>query len=548
MNSSNHDVSSARITRKRGEQKGWSIALREGRFLIRIRSKKYGDWSKLLPKTVTLKSEANEIARTQYGHMVRSKHGLQDKRLENLSLGNLIVAAIKYRIKRKTWTRNDEAITNSFLKWDKHICIKKLCDVSYKDFEQHINRRLLEDTVRGYTIRRRLASIITIYRDASTTELYGLAPGFTGELPVPFDHPIIKKLFKTVLKDTSGRERVLKPVDDLKIYTAINEQCRTVLTKRRMVTLVHLALTTALRRGVLLKLCWEDIDYENKVIRIKKTYFTQKKPAPPMVPITSQLEAELKAFQAALPELEKKSYCKLFPNKHERKHMHLPDTIKVGNPEWQRINARFFHKKISDIPMPITELPNPLKYEFTCVDRFSLIGYNIDKNGNPVKPTLLTLPKTKPGDTKWCDDFWNRLIRRTDLFEIDEDGEKDWFHFHDLRHTAVTRYRNRPYRLSPTQYEYLLGQHLHRYAHTNHVEWCEDIREAIEAGDAILKGEVWKGLTPRELGNHKLNPGKRALVNSLALSVTPFGNGRFPNNLPLPTPEEYEAYFKEKSK
>ena len=56
------------------------------------------------------------------------------------------------------------------------------------------------------------------------------------------------------LKEEDHRERILKPGEELKLYKAIEAQCRTKLLNLRWLSLAGLVLSTLLRRGVLLNL------------------------------------------------------------------------------------------------------------------------------------------------------------------------------------------------------------------------------------------------------------------------------------------------------
>ncbi len=196
--------------------------------------------------------------------------------------------------------------------------------------------------------------------------------------------------------------------------------------------LVRLALSTALRRGVLLQLKWSDIDFDKKIINIDKRYYTEHKPSPPMVPISARMGRDLRDFYKSLPDQENKPSCKLFPNSHELDRMHGKET------------------------------PD-LNY-----------------------------------DTGWCDDTWRVVIRYTTLWEpfldqdnkhiMDEDGEpvKDWLHFHDLRHTAITRYAEEDtYDLGIKQYHYLQGKG-EKYNHPDAIKMCNSIRQKIDQGDFSL--------------------------------------------------------------
>lgn len=424
----------------------------------------------------------------------------------------------------------------AFIKYEPRICDKFLVDITYKDIEAHISRRRKEDIV-PYTITRMLSPIRTIYKYAATTELFGhpLAKGFAGIVPNPFDAQALKL---SLPKDESGRERILKPGDDLKVYAAIKTQCREQWRKRRLTILVNLALTTGLRRRALCSLLWEDIDFENKVIKIKKTYFDKKKPAPPMVPITSQLEKELRDFYKWLPELERKPNCKLFPNINERNLMHLPETVTMPDIATRDMIARKRHKKYEDIPSPpMITIRNPDKYGTGVHPRYPNMQFVAIGLGQP--------KKTKTGPTRWLDDVFNQIIRRTDLFEyeldengnhtLDKNGEpiKDWFTFHDLRHTAITRYWQKPYDLSGKETDYLQGIKVGRYKHPDAMEICNDIRAKIDIGDIAMR--ELRGLTERDIANYQDTLFGRLKISLITRNV---------NQGELPTPEQYAEWWK----
>jgi integrase len=424
----------AKQSRKAGAHKGFSLLTRkDSRLWLRIRNK-YGTYSELFPKG-TLKSEANDIAQRKLHELKNSTHGLPSKEFQRVTFARLAEAALNSSSVLIKLSVNDRTNVNAFLKNEKTLCATQLNKITWRDIQRHVNRRLEDRDVKPFTITRMLVPIVRIYANAAGTDLYGLIPNFAGHVPNPFNQKELQ-----LPQDNSGRERFLNIDDDAKIYTAINQHCRTYLMKRRMIALVGLAIATGLRRGVLLQLRWKDIRFEDKVIDIPTSYYTKKKPAPDMVPISKRMDENLNNFYNALPEQERKPSCKLFPNRQERETMH---------------------------------------------------GHSAKKTNNSTSRS-----------TRWCDDAWHRAIRLTDLWVpflddteqpiIGDDREpiKDWFHFHDLRHTAVTRYRNKPYKMDPTQYDYLLGKEKHRYAHLNLVEFCDEIRECIDNGDDVMEEQL----------------------------------------------------------
>src|SRR5262249_46924135 len=107
------------------------------------------------------------------------------------------------------------------------------------------------------------------------------------------------------LYEGPGREWVLKREDETKLYEAVKAQCRTQLLLFRWLSLIVMATSTALRRGVLLNLTWGDLDWDRKVLTIKRTYWSGKKKAPPEVPVTIFLFLFLTIYNHLVPVEDK---------------------------------------------------------------------------------------------------------------------------------------------------------------------------------------------------------------------------------------------------
>jgi integrase len=104
---------------------------------------------------------------------------------------------------------------------------------------------------------------------------------------------------------------------------------------------------------------------------------------------------------------------------------------------------------------------------------------------------------------------WKRIIARAKLYEEIEvqnwkNGQKlkDWLHFHDLRHTALTRFRstrNGGVGLDGDQNAYMAGHIDERMTATYEHHWDDliaDIRDKLDAADEVWKPEnvanAWK--------------------------------------------------------
>jgi integrase len=91
----------------------------------------------------------------------------------------------------------------------------------------------------------------------------------------------------------------------------------------------------------------------------------------------------------------------------------------------------------------------------------------------------------KEGTSSGYNSTWKRIVARAGLCELKEDGTKDYLHFHDLRHTATTRYGNlKPQELSVRENKYLLGHIIEKY---EHVELVKSIRAKLDAAYANIE-------------------------------------------------------------
>ena len=181
----------------------------------------------------------------------------------------------------------------------------KLCDTPFSErkeltngFRKYVEDRM-KDGVKDSTIRRELNPIRHMFQVARKN--LGVYADPFRDLDLP--------------EEPASRQRVLKPEEDLLLYKAIEERCRTEKLRLRWLCLVFLALSTALRKGVLLNLKWEDVDWHERIITIKNTYWAGKKKAPPMVPLTFITENTLKMYYQQLSDSETDPSCHLFPSK-----------------------------------------------------------------------------------------------------------------------------------------------------------------------------------------------------------------------------------------
>ena len=184
---------------------------------------------------------------------------------------------------------------------DKHVI-----DITQKEWMEFRNHRLHTDKVAHSTLRREITVIRCAYNYARD------------ELFLDIPHPFARgtKWLKLQSEDDFKRERLLLPEERLRLYKSIEtDGCKGGLEQKQLwLSLVQLALNTGLRRGVLLRLEWKDIDGENKVITIPSEYCpSKKKKAPPIVPLTYGAWESLLTYSREIPEGNRTPSSRVFP-------------------------------------------------------------------------------------------------------------------------------------------------------------------------------------------------------------------------------------------
>jgi len=412
-------------------EKGKNYRIRElpsGALQIEIRSTEYGPDTIRMPVgtrfTVAHNKARNRLVELSTADVPEEAR----KVLKKFTLDELIEAYLKFTVDMH---ERDRQNLRTFQKYNHDTCSKTLNQhhAIVKGIEDYITNRKKDDIVE-WTITRQLSPLRKMYRNAGKKRLYGLS-----DVGVTIKNPFLEIDLPIVPEDTSEEDKAqsLRPYAELKIFKAIEDQCKNSLQRIKWITLVNIALITCLRRGVLLKLKWGDIDWESRIIKVRKSCWGKGKRAPEKVPITTRLNVMLRRYHHALSDADKAPDMPLFESMRAR---------------YNRTNGK------------------------------------------------------KPKRESWADKQFSQIIRRTDLWEPKKNDKDEvvykngkivklWFHFHNLRHTAQTRYESRPYLLSPEEYGYLMGHVVRKkkiqrtYSHGQD-DLCDRIREAIEKGDKII--------------------------------------------------------------
>jgi integrase len=184
--------------------------------------------------------------------------------------------------------------------WDKSVTEISIEGTKY--FRQYRDSRLMgKDRVSLATLKRELNPIRHMFKIARTEWGYPVGDPF-------------RDLYNN-FSEKPREARILKPEEDTKLYKAIEETFRSDHLKLRWLSLILTALATALRRGVLLKLRWSDLNWGNKLLSIPRSYCDKKKNAPPIVPVSRFLYAHLNVYYNALSETESAPTARMFPIK-----------------------------------------------------------------------------------------------------------------------------------------------------------------------------------------------------------------------------------------
>lgn len=288
-------------------------------FLARVRVKDAN--GKLIEKSKACQTR-DEAKLWQAQELPLIKIGKSQKETERsklssaITLTNLIDARIEQlkedkiiKLRKDPIAKGSDNIgyLETFKKRNPEICSLPIGELDRGTFNQYRKKRYAIGMEKS-TVNRELSVIRKTLALAREGDLDG---SFSG-VCLDVDPRIIK--FEA---EDNIRDRWLESYsDDREIFKAIEEQCRTDLLKRRWLTFVVLALSTGLRRGVMLKLTWEDVKITSTgsyLIQIKKQYWEGKKRAPPYVPVSKNLRHHLAVYYSILPHNEKTSKDRLFP-------------------------------------------------------------------------------------------------------------------------------------------------------------------------------------------------------------------------------------------
>jgi integrase len=267
-----------------------TIRKRGDRWHVQIRRK----GAKPLTRSFLHKRDAERWARDNETAIDQSRLPPDPKALERITLGELV---LRYRDTisiRKRAPDQERINLTAFLRHS--ICAKRLSELKTSDFAVYRDERLRE--IKPTTVKRILSPVRHLFKIAKRE--WGL--------PI-VDNPLDELEIKS---PDNKRERRLKASELEKLIDAAT------LTRNPLILpIVLLALETGMRRGEILSVCGQDIDIDQRTLRIRQS----KNGHPRTIPLTA------KAIELLQP----------FMKKDERLFPISPNALRLS---WDRLRQR----------------------------------------------------------------------------------------------------------------------------------------------------------------------------------------------------------------
>lgn len=218
-----------------------TIRKRNGKFQVQVRRRGYPD----LSRAFHLLRDAKEWARHIETQADRRELAPDRRQLERQTLGDLVIRYRNEIVPRKKGAEIETIILSRFLRHP--ICRKKLSNISVEDFAQYRQERLKEITPKS--LKRQLSPVQNMFEVAR--EEWGFLIN---------ENPIKKLRLPTGDKK---RERRLREGEYEALIHAARTRRNPIIEK-----LIVFALETAMRRGEILALRWEQVDLERRSVTI----------------------------------------------------------------------------------------------------------------------------------------------------------------------------------------------------------------------------------------------------------------------------------------
>jgi integrase len=218
-----------------------TIRKRNERWHVQIRRQGYSS----VTKSFLLKADAQEWAREMERQADRQELPTSRQTLEHITLGELVTRYRKTVTPKKKGARDEGIVLNAFLR--EPICKRPLSKLTPADFIQYRNSRL--KCVQSSTLRRQLNPIRHMFQIA------------IDEWGIPLrENPLDKVKLKA---QDNKRERRLRDGEYETLIDATRTRRNPLIEK-----VVVFAIETAMRRGEILNLCWDQVDLKRRSVTI----------------------------------------------------------------------------------------------------------------------------------------------------------------------------------------------------------------------------------------------------------------------------------------
>lgn len=218
-----------------------AIRKRNDRWQVQVRRKGFDPIS----RSFLLKTDALEWAREIERQADRQELATNRRLLETTSLGDLVRRYRDHVVPDKKGREPETIVLNAFLR--ERICKKPLSQITPADFISYRDKRL--KSVQPSTLKRQLYPLHHLFEIAKD------------EWGIPLkENPLDKVKLKA--KD-NRRERRLRAGEYETLIQATRTRRNPLIEK-----VVVFAIETAMRRGEILNLCWDQVDLKRRSVTI----------------------------------------------------------------------------------------------------------------------------------------------------------------------------------------------------------------------------------------------------------------------------------------
>lgn len=224
-----------------------TIRPRKGKWQVQVRVNGFEAQS----KTFRLKKDAELWAAEIERRLRLHDMPVSRKVLDKVSLEELVNRYCAERLPHKRSGKNERIILQAFLKRERALAKKSLATITKTDLVRYRDQRLL--AVKSSTLRRELNPLRHMFNIARS------------EWELPIENPLHQLVLPA---EPAHRQRLLRH-GELSRLIAMAIRLRGGERCRMWMSIIWLATSTGMRRGELLGLTWDDIDFHRRTIQIR---------------------------------------------------------------------------------------------------------------------------------------------------------------------------------------------------------------------------------------------------------------------------------------